>query len=218
MNGEVIQSIVEDVIKEMTKNSSNNHAIPISISARHCHLCQEDIETLFGPGYELTKKSNLSQPGQFAANETVALIGPRDSIHSVRILGPARSVSQVEVSKTDGIKLGVNPPLRESGEIKDSASITLVGTKGSVYLKEGLIVAKAHIHMHPDDAETLKVSNGEYVKVTVQNERPVTFEKVLIRVSPNYIMDMHIDTDEANAGAIESGSFGKIRYNERENE
>ncbi|PIC99919.1 MULTISPECIES: phosphate propanoyltransferase [unclassified Sporosarcina] len=218
MDGEVIQAIVEDVIKEMTTGTSNSRAIPISISARHCHLCQKDIETLFGPGYELTKRSELSQPGQFAANETVTLIGPRDSIHSVRILGPARSVSQVEVSKTDGVKLGINPPLRESGDIKNSASITLVGTKGSVYLKEGLIVAKAHIHMRPKDAQTLKVDNGDYVKVTVQNERPVTFEKVLIRVSPNYITDMHIDTDEANAGAIENGSFGKIRHIEKNNE
>lgn len=210
MNEEAIQAIVDEVVNELTNTPVSRNEIPISVSARHVHLSQEDVEVLFGKGYELTKRSDLSQPGQFAANETVTLIGPRDSIGSVRILGPTRSHSQVEISKTDGIKLGVDPPLRESGDIQGSAPILLLGPKGSLYLEVGLIVAKAHIHMNPDDAKALDVTNGEYVKVTVGKDRPITFDKVLVRVSPNYILDMHIDTDEANSGFITTGQRGIV--------
>ncbi|MEK3935411.1 phosphate propanoyltransferase [Sporosarcina sp. FSL W7-1349] len=210
MNETTIQAIVEDIVTELTQTPSSRNEIPISVSARHCHLSREDVEVLFGKGVELTKKSDLSQPGQFAANETVTLIGPRGSIESVRILGPLRSRSQVEISKTDGIKLGVTPPLRESGDIKGSAPITLLGPKGSLYLEEGLIVAQAHIHMSPDDAKSLGVTNGEYVKVKVGKDRPITFDKVLVRVSPNYILDMHVDTDEANSGFITTGERGTL--------
>jgi len=210
MNEEVIQSIVEDIYKELKLPPLTRNDISISVSARHCHLSKENVEVLFGKGYELTKKSDLSQPGQYAANETVTLIGPRGSIHSVRILGPVRSHAQVEVSRTDGVKLGVNPPLRESGDIQGSAPIMLLGTKGTLYLDEGLIIAKTHIHMHPKEAKSMQVSNGDFVKVTVQNDRPITFEKVLIRVSIDYITDMHIDTDEANAGLLTTGQYGKV--------
>ncbi|MEK4024948.1 phosphate propanoyltransferase [Sporosarcina sp. FSL W7-1283] len=209
MNGKTIQAIVEDVLIELVQHTAPNE-VPISVSARHCHLKHTDLESLFGKGYELSKKNELSQPGQFAANETVTLIGPRGSIESVRILGPLRNQSQVEISKTDSIKLGVDPPLRESGDIKGSAPITLLGPKGSLYLVEGLIVAKAHIHMSPQEAMKLNVSNGEYVRVKVENERPITFDKVLIRVSPDYIVDMHIDTDEANSGLVKTGQRGTV--------
>ncbi|MBI0580742.1 phosphate propanoyltransferase [Neobacillus cucumis] len=208
MNEQAIRTIVEEVIQQLFKKDSRPNTIPMAVSARHCHLSQTDLETLFGKGYELTKKAELSQPGQFAANETVVIVGPRGSIEKVRILGPARSLTQVEVSKTDAVKLGVNPPIRESGNIAGSAPITLVGPKGSIYKNEGLIIAQTHIHMHPDDAVHFGVENGEYVRIRTEGERPVSFEKVLIRVSPRYRLEMHIDTDEANAGLITSGQSG----------
>ncbi|MED3561951.1 phosphate propanoyltransferase [Bacillus xiapuensis] len=210
MNEQAIRTIVEEVIQQLVKKDSRPNTIPIAVSARHCHLSQDDLEMLFGKGYELSKKADLSQPGQFAANETVVIVGPRGSIEKVRILGPARSLTQVEVSKTDAVKLGLNPPVRESGNIASSASITLVGPKGSVFKNEGLIIAQAHIHMHPDDAAHFGVENGEYVRIRTDGERPVSFEKVLIRVSPRYKLEMHIDTDEANSGLITSGQAGVL--------
>ncbi|WP_430060515.1 phosphate propanoyltransferase [Neobacillus sp. NRS-1170] len=208
MNEQAIRTVVEEVIQQLLTKNSRESTIPMAVSARHCHLSQTDLETLFGKGYELTKKADLSQPGQFAANETVVIVGPRGSIEKVRILGPARSLTQVEVSRTDAVKLGVNPPVRESGNIAGSAPITLVGPKGSIFKNEGLIIAQAHIHMHPEDAAYFAVENGEYVRIRTEGERPVSFEKVLIRVSPRYRLEMHIDTDEANAGFITSGQAG----------
>lgn len=211
MDYKTIQSIVEDIVNQLSIQPLSPNEIPISVSARHCHLCQEDIDLLFGKGYQLTIKSELSQPGQFAANETITLIGPRGSIRNVRILGPTRSKTQVEISKTDAVKLGLAPPLRESGHIQGSSAATLLGPKGSIYIEEGLIIAQAHIHMPPEIAQALDVSNGEYVKVTTEGDRPVTFENVLIRVSSKYILDMHIDTDEANSGLLTTGQKGKLR-------
>nr|WP_263327208.1 phosphate propanoyltransferase [Neobacillus sp. Marseille-Q6967] len=214
MDQQAIQSIVKEVVSRLTGASVNPHMIPIAVSARHCHLSKSDLEALFGEGYELTKKADLSQPGQFAANETITIVGPRGSLEKVRILGPARNMTQVEVSQTDSIKLGVKAPLRESGDIKDSAPITLVGPKGSLYKKEGLIIAQAHIHMTPEDADRFNVENGEYVKVEVNGDRPVTLGKVLIRVSPRYKLEMHVDTDEANAGIITGKTMGKLMKGE----
>lgn len=211
MDYKTIQSIVEDVVNQLSIQPLSPNEIPISVSARHCHLCQEDIDLLFGKGYQLTIKSELSQPGQFAANETITLIGPKGSIRNVRILGPTRSKTQVEISKTDAVKLGLVPPLRESGDIQGSSPATLLGPKGSIYIEEGLIIAQAHIHMPPETAQALDVSNGEYVKVTTESDRPVTFEKVLIRVSSTYILDMHIDTDEANSSLLITGQKGILR-------
>ncbi|PLS17310.1 propanediol utilization protein [Bacillus sp. M6-12] len=208
MNQQAIQKVVEEVIQRLTGIASDNQSIPIAVSARHCHLNEEDLAILFGEGFTLTKKADLSQPGQFAANETITIVGPRGSIEKVRILGPARNLTQVEISKTDSIKLGARPPLRESGNIKASAPITLVGPNGSVYKREGLIIAQAHIHMSEEDAAGFGVENGEYVKVTTEGERPITMEKVLIRISPRYRLEMHIDTDEANAALIASGTTG----------
>lgn len=214
MNNQAIQSIVEEVVSRLTGTSAQHYSIPMAVSARHCHLSQSDLEALFGKGYELTKKADLSQPGQFAANETITIAGPRGSIEKVRILGPARNMTQVEVSQTDSVKLGVKTPLRESGDIKGSAPITVVGPKGSLYKTEGLIVAQAHIHMTPQDAEQFGVENGEYVKVETGGDRPVTLGKVLIRVSPRYKLEMHVDTDEANAGFITGKTKGKLVKNE----
>ena len=210
MNEQTIQEIVEEVISRL-KVADTDQTVPIAVSARHCHLSSTDLEALFGTDYELTKKADLSQPGQFAAKETVSIVGPRGGIEHVRILGPARSMTQVEVSWTDAIKLGLKPPVRQSGDLIGSSPVTIVGPKGSIYIKEGLIIAEAHIHMNVNVAKRLQVENGEYVSVKVESKRPISFEKVLIRVSPRYRLEMHIDTDEANAGAIISSAFGTIR-------
>jgi putative phosphotransacetylase len=210
MDQHLIRAVIEEVVSQISTQPLSDKLIPIAVSARHCHLSPSDVETLFGKGYQLTKFKDLSQPGQFAANETVTIVGPRGSIHNVRVLGPSRELTQVEVSRTDAIHLGINPPLRESGNIAGSSPITIVGPAGSIYLKEGAILALAHIHMHPTDAEAFGVKNGEFVRVTIENDRAVSFEKVLIRVSPNYRLEMHIDTDEANAGLITTGQKGRL--------
>jgi putative phosphotransacetylase len=204
MNSHVIQSIVEKVLEQI-QQEVETHSIPIGVSARHVHLSKEHLEILFGKNYELTKKSDLSQPGQFAANETIAVVGPNGSLERVRILGPARKATQIEISKTDSVKLGLNPPLRESGDTFGSSPATIVGPKGSVYILEGLIIAQNHIHMTPTDAENFDLQNGQYVQVKVQGKRPVLFDRVLIRVSPRYQLEMHIDTDEANASLCVTG-------------
>jgi len=181
--------------------------IPIAISARHVHLRQETVEQLFGPGYQLTKRAPLSQPGQFSCEETVTVVGPRRKIERVRILGPTRKYDQVEISRTDEFFLGVDAPVRESGHLKDTPGITLEGTKGTVQLKEGLICAWRHIHMHPDDAKYFGVSDQDIVEVDVEDEfRPITFKNVLVRVSERYKLEMHIDTDEGNAAEITNGA------------
>ncbi|UOE53158.1 phosphate propanoyltransferase [Bacillus sp. CMF12] len=216
MNEQAIQSIVEEIVSRLKGSSVKDYSIPMAVSARHCHLSQSDLEILFGTGYQLTKKADLSQPGQFAANETITIAGPRGSLEKVRILGPARHITQVEVSRTDSVKLGLKPPLRESGNIEGSSPVTLIGPKGSIYKKEGLIIAQAHIHMAPEDASAFGVKNGEYVKVEAEGERPISFGNVLIRISPRYRLEMHIDTDEANAGLIAGKTAGRlIRQEER---
>lgn len=215
MNQQLIEKIVGEILAKLNLGETEQQvlptdAFPIAVSARHVHLSQEHVEILFGKGYELTKKADLSQPGQFASNETVVIAGPRGSIERVRVLGPARSLTQAEVSWTDALKLGVKPPLRESGNIAGSGAFTIIGPEASLNLNEGLIVAQAHIHMEPQDAARLNVSDNEYVTVEVEGSRPIAFKKVKIRVSDRYRLEMHIDTDEANAGLIGPGAIGRI--------
>jgi len=186
------------------------NSIPISISARHVHLSREHIDKLFGEGYQLTVLAELSQPGQFAGREEVALIGPRNRINGVRILGPERLMTQVEISRTDCYKLGVKAPVRNSGDIKGTPGITLEGPAGSVELEEGLIQAKRHIHMAPEDARNFGVKDRQWVMVRVGGERGIIFDDVLVRVSPKYRLDMHLDTDEANAAGIKNGDTGVL--------
>ena len=212
MDTNMIQSIVEEILLQFNKNENSlpRNQIPISISARHVHLSVHDLEVLFGAFYTLTKMKDLYQPNQFAAEETVTIAGPKGSIERVRILGPSRSITQVEVSWTDAMKLGLNPPLRQSGNIAGSSPVTIIGPKGSLYINEGLIIAQRHIHMSPGDAKRFGVADGKYVQVKVASERPIRFDDVLIRVSPNYLLEMHIDTDEANAGFIKTGQTGEL--------
>ncbi|MFJ5764052.1 phosphate propanoyltransferase [Lysinibacillus sp. NPDC093210] len=213
MQEQLVQKIVEEVLQQVLKNQPSqpdDGKIPIGVSARHVHLAQAEVEQLFGENYQLTPKFELSQPGQFAAEETVVIAGPKGSIERVRILGPARALTQVEVSWTDAMKLGVKPPLRISGDIKGSSPVTLIGPKGSVVLAEGLIIAQAHIHMSPADSVRFQVVDGQSVQMKVQGIRPIILSNVLIRVSERYRLEMHIDTDEANAGLIQQGAFAEI--------
>ncbi len=185
----------------------------VETSARHIHVTQETLEALCGKGYELSVKKELSQPGQFASNTKLDIVGPKSTLKGVSILGPCRKLNQVEVSATDARTLGVKAPLRESGDIAGSAPIKIVNPENGnfVELNEGCIVAKRHIHMTPADAEAFGVTNGEIVKVKTGGEgRHVIFDDVVIRVSPSYKLAMHIDTDESNAGNCFGEMYGEI--------
>lgn len=183
----------------------------VEISARHVHVTQEHLEILFGPGHALTPKKMLSQPGQFAAEERVDVVGPRSTLKGVSILGPCRSASQVEITKTEARSLGVNALLRESGHVKGTTGITLVGPVGRVELNEGLIVAKRHVHLPPQRAHELGVHNGQIIAVKIDgNERSLVFGDVVIRVSDQFSPAMHIDTDEANAAGISFEAMGEL--------
>lgn len=194
---------------------ANPGPIPIAVSARHIHLDKETFAALFGESASLTPYKDLSQPGQFAAEEKVNLIGPRNRIEGVRILGPLRSKNQIEVSRTDEFVLGVDAPVRDSGSVKDSAPIILEGPLGTVHLQEGLICARRHIHMHPDDAKRYGVKHNDQVEVAINGgPRDLIFGNVLIRVSPAYKLEMHIDTDEANAAELSKDNDIQLVYSD----
>ena len=204
-NIEMITKMVIDAINK-NEDKGNGFVVPIGVSARHIHLTQEHVEALFGEGYQLTKKKDL-MGGQFASNETVTIVGLKlRAIENVRILGPVRSKSQVEVSATDAIKLVMKVPVPRSGDLAGSAPIALVGPKGAIYLKEGCIVAMRHIHMAPKDAQAVGVHDGDIVSVKADNERGTIFNQVKIRVDDSFTLEMHIDTDEANAARIATGN------------
>ena len=183
----------------------------IETSARHAHVTQETLEVLFGKGFQLEVKKMLSQPGQFASNQRIRVVGPKGEV-TCTILGPVRKADQVELSFTDARTVGVVAPVRESGDVAGSAACKLVGPCGEIELKEGVIVAKRHIHMTPADAEAFGVKNGYIVNVKVLNEtgRSLVFGDTVVRVSPSYALAMHIDTDEANAGALSGEVFGEL--------
>ena len=185
--------------------------ILVETSARHVHVTQEVLEALFGAGHQLVSKKDLSQPGQFASTDKVKVVGPKGEL-AMSILGPCRDHNQIEVSFSDARALGVSAPVRESGDIASSAPCKLVGPAGEVELKEGVIVAKRHIHMTPKDAEELGVTNGEIVSVKCESkfDRHLIFGDVVVRVSPKYALAMHIDTDECNAGGLAGEVYGEI--------
>jgi acetate kinase len=202
------------IIQEKTKVNTIP-TIPIAVSGRHIHLTQEAVDALFGEGYQLTEKIPLSQPGQFACNEQVTIVGPKNQIERVRVLGPTRPKNQLEVSRTDEFFLGVDAPVRASGKVENTPGIKLVGTKGVYNMTEGVICAWRHIHMTPEDAETFGVADKDIVDVKVSNGlRPLTFGNVLVRVSPKYTLEMHIDTDEANAAELPRYSEGVLNKTE----
>lgn len=208
-NIEQITRMVLDAINATSKDDVKMK-VPVGVSNRHIHLTQADVETLFGPGYQLTKKKEL-MGGQFASNEMCTIVGLKlRAIENVRILGPVRSKSQVEISQTDARTLGIKAPIRQSGDIKESAPIALVGPKGALYLKEGCIIAARHIHMSPQDAKAVGLKDGDFVSVKAENERGVCMENVKIRVDDSFTLEMHIDTDEANACGIKQGDMVAI--------
>ena len=182
----------------------------IESSARHVHQTQEHVEILFGKGAELTFKKELSQPGQFQSEQRVDLVGPKNTLKNISILGPVRKATQVELSCTDARALGIKVPVRESGDIAGSAPVTIVGPEGSIDIAEGAIAAKRHIHLTPADAEEFGVTNGQIVSVKTEGERGLVFDNVVVRVSPNFKKAMHIDTDEANAMGYAGETYGVI--------
>lgn len=183
----------------------------VETSARHVHLSQEHLETLFGAGYELTKKKDLSQPGQYACEERVTIVGGKKEMPGVSILGPVRKATQVELSLTDARSIGVAAPVRESGDIAGSGACKIIGPKGEIEITEGVIAAKRHIHATPADAEALGVENGQIVNVKIDTDgRSLVFGDVVVRVSDTYALAMHIDTDESNAAGCGREVYGEI--------
>ena len=209
-NVAMITKMVLEAVERQKSSDDTGYMVPIGVSARHVHLTQEHVEALFGEGYQLTRKKEL-MGGQYASNELVTIVGLKlRAIENVRILGPVRSKSQVEISATDAIRLGVKAPIRESGNVAGSAAIAVVGPKGAIYLDEGCIIAKRHIHMSPKDAMAAGVHDGDTVSVKADNERGTVFNHVQIRVDDSFTLDMHIDTDEANAAKIVTGDTVRI--------
>lgn len=186
--------------------------VPAGVSNRHLHVSQDDLETLFGSGYALTPLKDLSQTGQYAAEETVTLATRKSCIGGVRILGPVRPATQVEISRTDAFALGVKPPVRDSGAIDNSAGLTIIGPAGAVTLQFGVILAQRHIHMSEDDAERFGLQDKDVVKVRSSGERAVVFENVLVRVRSDFVLELHLDTDEANAAGLANGQMLDILH------
>ena len=207
---ELVKKVLADMNGE-TVSVSNGNEVPVGVSNRHIHLNKADLETLFGAGYELTPLKDLSQLGQYACKETLTLIGPAmRPIENVRVLGPLRGKSQVEISATDSYVLKVKPPVRESGKTEGSAPVTIIGPKGVVTLKEGCIIANRHIHMSPADGIAFGVKDGDYVTVDVEGKRRTRWYDVQVRVHKDFRLEMHVDTDDANAVGIGNGFKVKV--------
>ncbi len=201
---------IAKAVKSVIENIKSEGQIKIGVSQRHVHLSQEDLETLFGKGYKLTIKKYL-MGREYASNEVVTLVGPSlKAIENVRVLGPVRNKTQVEISRTDTFVLKVSPPVRPSGKVEGSEKLVLVGPKGSVYLKEGVIIANRHIHLTPEYAEANGIKDNDYVDVEVEGIKPTRFYDVQVRVRDDFNVEMHIDTDDANSAGLKNGSIVKI--------
>lgn len=212
LDDEQLVKIVTEVVETLlnNQNKEDTDQIPIGVSNRHVHVSQEDLEVLFGKGANLHVLKDLSQPGQYACDETVTLVGPKGVFEKVRILGPSRNQTQVEVALSDCFKLGIKAPIKESGDLAGSAGITLVGPVGSVTLDEGCIVAKNHIHMHTLDGMKFGVKDGDKVNVKTTGPRSLIFGDVTVRVSDKYQLEMHVDLDEANAASLKNGDTVQV--------
>ena len=197
-------------LREINFDDYKERQVPIGISNRHVHVSQADLEKLFGEGYELTPKKDLSQPGQFACEECVDVVGPKGTIERVRILGPVRPETQVELAQTDARKIGVNAALRESGVLDGTEGCKLVGPKGEIELEKGCIVAHLHIHFHTDEAAKMGIKDHQVLTVLVRGQKTVLFCDVIARVGDKMKLDFHLDTDEANAALVGPGAVGII--------
>ncbi len=205
MDNRELQQIVELITDHIVEQLKYRKAgILVGISNRHVHLSASDRDVLFGENYKLTSRKDLKQPGQYACNEVVTIKGPKGELETVRVLGPERKQTQVEISKSDCIKLGINAPLRESGDLKASSPITIIGPKGTLVLPEGAIIAQRHIHMSVEDAQEYGIHNGQIVSVKVNTPKGGVYDNVLVRSGEAYSLEMHIDTDEANAMGIQN--------------
>lgn len=201
---------INDIVKEVVRKVQSQLGIEIESNEIHVHLSRQDIDSLFGSGYQLTKIKNLSQPGQFVCQEQVNLVGPKGILKNVSIIGPEREETQVEVSKTDALILGIKVPIRESGHTFNTPGVLMMNGVKSLRISKGLIIAKRHIHLTLEDAERFGVKQGEIVQVKINGERPLIFDDVVIRIHPNYAKIMHIDSDEANACGYRKGIRGTI--------
>ena len=216
VHSDASRMIARETIRALAYQSITQHLqasqipIPIGVSAHHVHLSQADVGRLFGKGYELSPRTPLSQPGQFAAQEAVKLVGPRGSIDRVRVLGPARSQTQVEISRTEGYQLGLNAPVRMSGDLDGTPGLILEGPTGQIEIKRGVIYAMRHLHMTPTDARRLGLQDGDVVRVRAGDERALIFGDVAVRVSPKYSLEFHLDTDEANAADLNNGDLAYL--------
>jgi len=178
-----------------------------NVSNRHMHISRADLDKIFGQGYELRVKNKLMQPGEFASEETVTIVGPKSKIDRVRVLGPIRKATQIEISRTDSFVLGIDATLRLSGDVKGSPGIKIIGPRGEVDLSEGVIVAKRHVHMTPEDAGYYGIKDGEIIRVKTSGPRAVIFDEVVARVSDKMALECHLDTDEANAAGLKNGDL-----------
>lgn len=201
--------IVDEVVKRL-KCEEKDEGILVEASGRHVHLSKEAVELLFGKGYELTKKRELSQPGQYLCEERVTIIGPKGTMHNVSVLGPERQETQVELSKTDAVAIGVNAPVKMSGDIENSGSVIIATAKSVLKLDKGVIAAKRHIHITPEDAKRYNVVNNEEVNIKVDGERGIIFTNVAVRVSEKFNTVVHLDYDEANACGFTKGMRASI--------
>lgn len=199
-------SVREETAPAAEGNGSSGVArIPVGVSNRHVHLSPEDVERLFGKGHALTPWRELSQKGQYAAEEKVSLIGPKSVLHGVRVLGPARGQTQVEISRTDGFLLGLHAPVRLSGHLAGTPGMILEGPEGRITLKQGVIIAKNHVHMSPQEAQQFGVGSGDQIVLRTLGDRSVMYLDVIVRIHPAFSLDFHVDTDEANAGHLNTG-------------
>lgn len=206
---ELLISLVTDAVVKKLQDTEDN-TVPVGVSVRHIHLTREHVDRLFGRNYQLTRQKPLSQPGQFACEEMLELIGPKGTIRKVRILGPERKRSQIEVSSTDARTLGIKAPVRSSGDVEGTPGITLRGPKGDLTLSEGVIIADRHIHMTKADAERFGVNDGDRVKVQIGGQKPGIMDGVVIRVNDDYRLDFHVDTDDGNAFMMQQGQKATV--------
>lgn len=212
LNPALVEEIVRRVVAQQAgEQPAPSDEIPVGVSNRHIHLTHSDVETLFGKGYQLTPMKDLSQPGQYACKEVVTIVGPSmRPIEKVRVLGPERRNTQIEISRTDSFQLKVQPPVRESGKTEGSAPMTIIGPKGVLTVSEGCIIANRHIHMSEEDGRRFGVRDGEYVTVDAVGARRTRFYDVQVRVNPAFVLEMHLDTDDANAAGLGNGDKVRI--------